>query len=101
MRRLTLSFLSGAALVAALTLSACATVAQPAPTPRESTAFTLATDQPLTSEQQAMQFDKAAIEVPSSVSGTVVDHPSTGLPHLLLNTPTTTPAPSTLTKDIP
>lgn len=35
------------------------------------------------------------------VSGTVVDHPSTGLPHLLLNTPTTTPAPSTLTKDIP
>ncbi|KQR57192.1 M1 family metallopeptidase [Brevundimonas sp. Leaf168] len=51
------------AAASALTLSACATVAQPAPTPRESTAFTLATDQPLTPEQQAMQFDKADLSI--------------------------------------
>ncbi|WP_284876989.1 M1 family metallopeptidase [Brevundimonas sp. MEB006b] len=53
------------AAASALTLSACATAAQPAPTPtpRESTAFTLATDQPLTPEQQAMQFDKADLSI--------------------------------------
>ena len=51
------------AATSALTLSACATVAQPAPTPCESTAFTLATDQPLTPEQQAMQFDKADLSI--------------------------------------
>ncbi|MFE0751634.1 ABC transporter ATP-binding protein [Gordonia sp. NPDC058843] len=34
------------------------------------------------------------------VSGTVVTHPSTGLPHLLLNSPTTS-VPRALTKDIP
>lgn len=51
------------AATSALTLSACATVAQPAPAPRESTAFTLATDQPLTPEQQAMQFDKADLSI--------------------------------------
>ncbi len=53
------------AAASALTLSACATAAQPTPTPtpRESTAFTLATDQPLTPEQQAMQFDKADLSI--------------------------------------
>ncbi|MEE2850990.1 MAG: M1 family peptidase, partial [Pseudomonadota bacterium] len=51
------------AAASALTLSACATVAQPAPAPRESTAFTLATDQPLTPEQQVMQFDKADLSI--------------------------------------
>lgn len=53
------------AAASALTLSACASVAQPAPAPapRESTTFTLATDQPLTPEQQAMQFDKADLSI--------------------------------------
>ncbi|GAW41492.1 Aminopeptidase N [Brevundimonas sp. SH203] len=48
------------AAVSLTTLAACATAPRPAvPTPRESTAFTLATDQPRTAEQRAMQFDKA------------------------------------------
>lgn len=51
------------AAASAMTLSACATLAQPALTPRESTAFTLATDQPLTPEQQVMQFDKADLSI--------------------------------------
>ena len=54
--------LAAASLTAlsAFTLAACATAPQPAaPAPRESTAFTLATDQPRTPEQMAMQFDKA------------------------------------------
>jgi len=53
---------------AALIMSACATAAAPqdAPQdqgPRESTAFTLATDQPLTPEQQAVRFDKADLSI--------------------------------------
>lgn len=54
--------LAAASLTAltAFTLAACATAPQPAgPAPRESTAFTLVTDQPRTPEQMAMQFDKA------------------------------------------
>jgi hypothetical protein len=49
-----------------LALSAGAALAQSqaaAETPRESTAFTLATDQPRTAEQLAMQFDKADLSI--------------------------------------
>lgn len=52
------------AAVSLTALAACATAPQPtAPPPRESTAFTLATDQPRTAEQMAMQFDKADLTI--------------------------------------
>lgn len=56
--------LAGACLLA-LT-SACAAVAEPAKPQelvRESTAFTLATDQPRTPEQEAVRFDKADLSI--------------------------------------
>ena len=47
-----------------LALTACATApASTAATTRESTPYTLATDQPLTAEQQAMRFDKADLTI--------------------------------------
>lgn len=48
---------------AVLTLSACATLDGVPPPVRDSTAYTLATDQPLTAEQQAMQFDTADLSI--------------------------------------
>ena len=59
--------LIGASLVA-LSLGACATPAEPALAQvvqpvRESTAFTLATDQPRTPEQLALVFDKADLSI--------------------------------------
>jgi len=48
---------------AALTLSACATLDDAPPPVRDSTAYTLATDQPLTVEQQAMRFDTADLSI--------------------------------------
>jgi aminopeptidase N len=45
-----------------LALTACATTPTAATT-RESTPYTLATDQPLTPEQQAMRFDKADLTI--------------------------------------
>ena len=54
-----------ACTAAGLALAACATTPPPPPSsaPRESTAFTLATDQPLTPEQQAMRFDQADLSI--------------------------------------
>ncbi|MBU4197556.1 MAG: M1 family metallopeptidase, partial [Alphaproteobacteria bacterium] len=52
-----------ACTAAVLALAACATTPPPPATPRESTAFTLATDQPLTPEQQAMRFDQADLSI--------------------------------------
>ena len=50
-----------------LALAACATPPEPSPVPpppaRESTPFTLATDQPRPTEQVAMQFDKADLAI--------------------------------------
>lgn len=55
-------------------LAACATVPQLAgPAPRESTAFTLATDQPRTPEQMAMQFDKADLTLKVMPSDKAID----------------------------
>ena len=51
-----------AAAASILALSAGAAFGQ-TETPRESTAFTLATDQPRTAEQLAMQFDKADLSI--------------------------------------
>lgn len=52
------------AAVSLTALAACATAPRPtAPPMRESTAFTLATDQPRTVEQMAMQFDKADLTI--------------------------------------
>ena len=52
------------AAVSLTALAACATAPRPAAPPmRESTAFTLATDQPRTVEQMAMQFDKADLTI--------------------------------------
>lgn len=52
------------AAVSLTALAACATAPRPsAPPTRESTAFTLATDQPRTVEQMAMQFDKADLTI--------------------------------------
>ena len=60
--------------LAAFTLTACATTPQPAgPAPRESTAFTLATDQPRTPEQMAMQFDKADLTLKVMPSDKAID----------------------------
>ena len=47
----------------ALTLAACATTDAAPTAPRESTAFTLATDQPRPPEQMAMRFDKADLSI--------------------------------------
>ena len=55
---------AAASLTALTALTACATAPRPpAPTARESTGFTLATDQPLTPEQRAMRFDKADLAI--------------------------------------
>ncbi|PZT97238.1 MAG: peptidase M1 [Brevundimonas sp.] len=55
---------AAASLTALTALTACATAPRPpAPTARESTGFTLATDQPLTPEQRAMRFDKADLTI--------------------------------------
>lgn len=52
------------AAVSLTALAACATAPRPAaPATRESTPFTLATDQPRTAEQLAMQFDKADLTI--------------------------------------
>nr|WP_314433170.1 M1 family metallopeptidase [uncultured Brevundimonas sp.] len=53
---------AAAAAASVLALSAGAAPAQ-GQTPRESTAFTLATDQPRTAEQLAMRFDKADLSI--------------------------------------
>jgi len=50
------------ALLAALSVAAPALAQEPPPR-RESTAFTLRTDQPRTPEQEAMQFDKADLSI--------------------------------------
>ncbi|WP_312597567.1 M1 family metallopeptidase [Brevundimonas sp.] len=52
------------AAVSLTALAACATAPRPtAPPTRESTAFTLATDQPRTAEQLAMRFEKADLTI--------------------------------------
>ena len=53
---------AAAAAASVLALSAGAALAQ-GETPRESTAFTLATDQPRTAEQLVMQFDRADLSI--------------------------------------
>lgn len=53
---------AAAAAALVLALSAGGALAQ-GQTPRESTAFTLATDQPRTAEQRAMQFDRADLSI--------------------------------------
>ena len=53
-----------------LALAACAATPPPAlvpPAPRESTPFTLATDQPRPAEQMAMRFDKADLAILSLI----------------------------------
>ena len=60
----TLAVTAAALTLSALALSACATTAATqAPDARASTAFTLATDQPMTPDQQAVRFDKADLTI--------------------------------------